>query len=67
MIVSNELECEKCHKALCNCSDHLIFRGKSFCSTECIYDYIDSEIEQGDEVVSVERYKEIAMCKKAEW
>ncbi len=67
MIVSDELECSRCKKRLCNASDHLIFRGKSYCSLACIYEDIDGEIEQGDEVLSTGRYKEISQCKKAEW
>jgi len=67
MIVSNELACSYCGKPLCECNDHLIFRNKSYCSTDCIMDDIDGEIEQGEEVVSTERYKEIMVCKKAEW
>lgn len=67
MIISDELECSYCHKPLHECNEHLIFRGKSYCSTDCIYDAIDGEIEQGEEVVSTGRYKEICMCKRAEY
>lgn len=64
MIISDELCCSKCGKPLHECSDHLIFRGKSYCSLECIYEDIDNEIEQGDEVLSTARYKEMEMCRK---
>ena len=67
MIVSDELECSRCKKRLCNCSDHLIFRGKSYCSLDCIYEDIDGEIEQGDEVLSTGRYKEIRLCEKTDY
>ena len=67
MIVSDTFSCCRCKKPLYAANDHLIFRGKSYCSLECIYEAIDGEIEQGDEVVSTGRYKEMEMCRKSEY
>ena len=67
MIVSDVMECRSCHRLLCECSEHLVYKGHDFCSTECVLDFIDSDILQGDEVVSTGRYKEICACKRAEW
>ena len=67
MIISNTLCCARCEKLMHEASDHLVFRGKSYCSLECIYDDIDNEIEQGDVVVSEEEYKDYCKIKQKEW
>ncbi len=67
MIISDTLECFNCKKRLCECKEHLVYYGHSFCSTDCILDYIDKDIEDGGEVISEEEYKNRMKCKQAEW
>lgn len=67
MIISNTLCCARCGKLLHEAHEHLVFRGKSFCSLDCIYDEIDNEIEQGDVVVSEQEYKDYCKIKQKEW
>ena len=66
-IVSNTLECESCHKLLCNCADHVVYKGHDFCSPECVLDFIDKDILRGDEVISEDEYEFREKCRLAQW
>lgn len=67
MIISNTLACHQCGARLCECPEHLVYDSKDFCSTDCILDYIDSDIYAGDEVISEEKYEFIEKNRLAQW
>ena len=67
MIISNTLACTTCKKRLCECPEHLVYDGKSFCSRECVLDYIDDDILLGEPVESEEQYEFIEKNRLAQW